>query len=116
MSAIQHAIKTALSIYGQRFSLIHGIYSEHGYVVSTPTTLCLARPCIEREWERWVELDEADAWWVEMAIGPNALSNLLKQFPFRLPRVGWQRGARGDDRPRFYNYDRLIKFSHEHKR
>lgn len=104
-------IRIALSIYGEQFAQTHGIYSEHGYVVSSPSSLCMARPCVERDWQRWVRPDEADAWWVEMAIGPRALQSLIKQFPFPLPRVGWQRGARGDDRARFYNYERLTKFS-----
>jgi hypothetical protein len=105
------AIQKALSIYGSRFAQIHGVYSEHGYVVSTPTTLCFGRPCMEQDWQLWTTLDKADAWWVEMVIGSGALSSLIKQFPFPLPRVGWQRGANNDDRPRFYNYERLTKFS-----
>lgn len=107
-----YAIDKAIERYGDNFSLIHGHYTKYGYCVSSPTTLCLARPCIERDWQRWVQPEQADAWWVEIAIGP--LCDILHYFPFKLPRVGWQRGWRDDGRPRFYNLDRLTKFRNVH--
>jgi hypothetical protein len=102
------AVEKALAHYGSHFNLIHGHYSQYGYVVSSPDSLCLARPCVERDWRQWVQPEEADAWWVEIAIGP--LPRLLHYFPFKLPRVGWMRGWRNDERVRFYDYERLTKF------
>jgi hypothetical protein len=105
-----YAIDKAIERYGHNFNLIHGHYSKFGYVVSSPDTLCLARPCVESNWREWVEPQEADAWWIEIAIG--RLPNIIHYFPFKLPRVGWQRGWRNDERPRFYSLNRLIKLSH----
>lgn len=101
------AISKAFDLYGPDFARMHGLYLEHGYCYSEPSMLALARPCISNEHERWVTREEADAWWVELVIGPNALSILYSHIPFPLSKIGWAREFKGKPQPRFYNYYKL---------
>jgi hypothetical protein len=100
-------IKQALDLYGADFARIHGIYSEYGYCYSEPDQLVLFRPCREAEHETWTPLVEADAWWVELAIGDGALPYLISRAPHYLPRIGWAREFKGRPQPRFYDFNRL---------
>ena len=69
--------------------------------------LALARPCISNDHERWVQPEEADAWWVQLVIGPDALSILYSHIPFPLSKIGWAREFKEKPQPRFYNYYKL---------
>jgi len=69
--------------------------------------LALARPCDSKDYTRWIERDEADAWWVEIVIGDGALKALLGKIPFHLEKIGWRRDFKGGHYPRFYNFQRL---------
>jgi hypothetical protein len=93
MSAIAEAIK----LYGPDFPRVHGLYLEHGYCYSEPAVLALARPCIQSDYKRWVGPEEADAWWVELVVGPLGLATLYSHIPFPLPKnwlgTGVQRKA-----------------------
>ena len=101
------AISEALNIYGSDFPRVHGLYLEHGYCYSEPSMLALARPCDSSDYKRWVSPHEADAWWVEMVVGENALSILYSHIPFPLKQIGWAREFKGRPQPRFYNYYKL---------
>jgi hypothetical protein len=101
------AISEAIQLYGADFSRVHGLYLEHGYCYSGPTVLVLARPCIESDYKRWVSVEEADAWWVEMAVGPLGLLALYSNIVFPLPKIGWAREFKGKPKPRFYNFSKL---------
>jgi len=100
-------IKKALALYGEDFARIHGIYSEYGYVYSDPKCLVLARPCREAEYAEWTTVAEADAWWVELAIGDGALPYFARIAPHHFPRIGWAREFKGRPHPRFYNFNRI---------
>lgn len=69
--------------------------------------LALARPCISDNHSAWVSPKEADAWWVEMVVGHNALPILYSHIPFPLPKIGWAREFKGKPTPRFYDYYKL---------
>lgn len=101
------AIKQAIELYGSDFPRVHGLYLEHGYCYSEPEMLALARPCVSGDHLRWVSPNEADAWWIELAIGKDALSILYSHIPFPLPKIGWAREFNGRPNPRFYNYNKL---------
>jgi hypothetical protein len=103
MSAIAEAIK----LYGPDFPRVHGLYLEHGYCYSEPAVLALARPCIQSDYKRWVGPEEADAWWVELVVGPLGLATLYSHIPFPLPKIGWAREFKGKPTPRFYNFSKL---------
>jgi hypothetical protein len=85
------------------------LYLEHGYCYSEPSMLALARPCHTDHYEKWVERDDANAWWVQLVIGPNAMATLLTKLPFPLPFIGWSRDFKGRPMPRFYQLDRLLQ-------
>lgn len=106
MTALGHAIR----LYGADFSRIHGIYVRHGYTYSDPDHLGLARPCLEAEPERWVEIGKADAWWIELAVG--GLDVLIGKLPYSLPRIGWCREFKGKPQPRFWDMNNLIRKLH----
>lgn len=110
MSAIQDALK----LYGPDFARLHGLYLERGYCYSEPNLLALARPCRVAKYQLWCEKDDADAWWVELVVGPNALRHLYSHIPFYLPRIGWRRDFKGDCRPRFYDFNRLALTLNKH--
>lgn len=104
MGAIQEAIK----LYGaDTFSRLHGLYSEHGYVYSEPSMLALARPCNSLEPHKWIETRDADAWWVELVVGKDALRHLYAHIPFPLAKIGWRRDFKSGHYPRFYNFYKL---------
>lgn len=103
------AIQTAILLYGNEFSRVHGLYSQYGYVYSEPNCIALARPCIMDDYISWCKTEDADAWWIEFVCGPGALHKLLGRLPFDLPRIGWVRGFKGKDNPRFYELNRLKK-------
>ena len=100
MSAIQHA----LQLYGPDFARIHGAYLEHGFTYSEPEMLGLARPCDSSDYTKWIDAKDADAWWVELVIGPRSLPILLSKIPFDLPKIGWRRDFKYNRPPRFYNF------------
>lgn len=110
MSAIQDAIK----LYGNDFARLHGLYLERGYCYSEPGMLALARPCVEADYRMWVEPNQADAWWVELAIGRNSLGILYSHIPFALPKIGWRRDFKGDERPRFYDFYKVANIIKRH--
>ena len=102
------AIRKALELYGPEFPSVHGLYLEHGNTYSEPGMLGLARPCDSTNYQKWVDLADADAWWVELAVGPNALGILYSHIPFPLARIGWARQLGGRQRePRFYNFQKV---------
>lgn len=104
-----NAIGKAIEMLGPKFSALHGFYLRHGYCYSEPDMLALARPCDHEDPDRWVEPDKADAWWVELAIGEKALPTLISKIPFNLKYIGWRRGFKGKDKPRFYNLERVVR-------
>lgn len=101
------AIRNAIELYGSDFSRVHGIYLEHGYTYSDPDILALARPCCIARPQSWVELRDADAWWVQLVIGHGALAALYNHLPFPLPKIGWARDFNGKREERFYDFQRL---------
>lgn len=101
------AIQYALQLYGPDFSRIHGLYLEHGYCYSQPDMLALARPCVMARHEDWVDKTDADAWWIHLVIGENALWSLYRHLPFVLPYIGWERTFKGKPQPRFYKFRKL---------
>ena len=101
------AIRDAINLYGTDFYRVHGLYLEHGYCYSEPSMLAIARPCDSKNHTLWVPEHEADAWWVEMVIGPNALHILYEHIPFSLGLIGWAREFKGKPTPRFYNFHTL---------
>jgi hypothetical protein len=101
------ALRDAIELYGSDFSRVHGLYLEHGFCYSEPKMLALARPCNSEDYQKWIPLHEADAWWVELVIGPNAMGTLYSKLPFELKSIGWAREFNGKPEPRFYNFDRL---------
>lgn len=100
-----NAIQTALRFYGPSFNRIHGLYSQHGYVISEPDRMLLGRPCVESDYLRWCPKEEADAWWLEWGCGD--IFPLIQRIPFELPRIGWAREFKGSPHPRFYDFHRL---------
>lgn len=105
--ALPNAVAEGLRLYGDQFARTHGVYSQYGYVYSEPGRICMFRPCKRENWQEWVLGGEADCWWVELAIGYKSLRRFWQVAPYHLPYVGWQRGLRGNDAPRFYSFDRL---------
>lgn len=55
----------------------------------------------------WCEMEEADAWWIELAIG--GMDVLLGKLPFAFPRIGWAREFKGKPEPRFWDMNTLAK-------
>ena len=110
MSAIQDALK----LYGTDFPRLHGLYLERGYCYSEPSMLALARPCNMADYKLWVEPHQADAWWVELVVGPGALGILYSHIPFALPNIGWRRDFKGDERPRFHDFHKLANIIKRH--
>lgn len=104
------AIKDALSLYGPEFPSVHGLYLEHGFTYSEPGMLALARPVVKENYKRWLGPDEyrlADAWWVELVVGDDALGILYLHIPFNLPHIGWSREFKGKPEARFYDFYKL---------
>lgn len=101
------ALRDAIGLYGSDFSRIHGLYLEHGFCYSEPDMLALARPCNSDDYSKWIPTHEADCWWIELVIGPDAMGTLYSKLPFDLEKVGWGREFNGKPQPRFYSFDRV---------
>lgn len=100
-----NALRTAIALYGDDFSRVHGIYVRHGFTYTDPDHIGLARPCREEAPLEWCEFKDADAWWVELAVG--GVGELLKKLPYEFPRIGWAREFKGRGHPRFYDFNKL---------
>ncbi len=101
------AIQDAIALYGPDFPRLHGMYLERGFCYSEPTMLALARPCLVERYEEWVEPQDADAWWIELCVGPNALSIMYSKIPFPFAKIGWRRDFKNKPIPRFYDFYKL---------
>jgi hypothetical protein len=116
------ALRTAIEIYaqlGRNFAEVHGQYSEHGYVFSTPQWLIMARPVRRDNPGAWLKVQdigqafpscpEADAWYVQIAVGRGALGRFVQHMPFHLPFICWRRSLKdASQRLRFYRLDRVL--------
>ena len=101
-----NALAEAVGLYGDLFSAAHGWYTANGYTYTTPECILLFRPCRKSDYAKLCSLEEADCWWVELAIGSRAPGVLAIVCPHPLPYVGWQRGIRDDPKPRFFPFQK----------
>jgi hypothetical protein len=108
--ATLNAIQWGIDNYGDFFGKLHGYYLQHGYAYSEPGILLLYRPCKRDDPAKWVELADADCWWIELAYGLGAMERLVTLVPRRLAWVGFQRGLRGFETPRFYKTHQFLRY------
>ncbi len=60
----------------------------------------------------------AHAWWVWLAVGPNALQRFCELVPYPLPQVAFAREKKGRSETKLYSFQRfetLAKFNHGRK-
>lgn len=82
-------------------------YLTHGFVFANPAALLLGRPIISSEGpKRWLTPEEyhlADCWYVKLAVGKGAVRWFLRQMPWPLPKLAWERGFSGKEKLRIYS-------------
>lgn len=84
-------------------------FLDCGYVFATPDRLLLARPIQRADWRRWVTPAEADAWFVQLAVGRGSIRWFVEQMPVWLPWIAHRRDMRGDDRLHCVQTDQLMR-------
>lgn len=67
---------------------------RHGYVFSSPRYLLLGRRV-------------GHGWFIYLAAGRNCLREFLRLMPYYLPYIGWAREAKGREKVRWYQTDRV---------
>lgn len=90
----KHAIAHAAEFYQERgldFSKDLTYYLRYGVVVSTPDRFLLAKPARVACPLDYVDVSEADAWFVHFAWGKGALQKLLADAPRFLPWICFHR-------------------------
>lgn len=66
-------------------------YLRFGYVFSTPEHFLMAAPVTLPDIAHLARPGEADAWYVRLAVGHGAMRWFIRQMPWSLPFVCWNR-------------------------
>ena len=86
-------------------------YAAHGYVFITPDSFLLGKAVSSKSdvhpQDQW-NVEDPDAWYVNMAVGKNGVSKFIKRIPYPLPLVGWMRQLK--DKPvKFYKFNTISR-------
>jgi len=103
-SAIYQA-KELYHTHGLNLAKDIGAYLEHGVVIKFEDRMMLARPINLGRPREWLAAtgDEADAWYVHLAIGTGLVRWFIAQMPYFLPSIAWRREFTGS--PHLHIYD-----------
>jgi hypothetical protein len=96
MTKLEKAVKFYDKI-NQDFFRDVSIYLEHGFVYSDPNSILLAKPVKKNDGcpiNKWIEHDDADAWYVHFAIGENCFKQWWSKIPFKLSYIGFGRALK----------------------
>ncbi len=106
------AIEQAANLYakhGLKLSVDLERYLKWGYVFVTPDRVLLARPLnTAKGVDHWPEEKDADAWYVKLAVGENAMRWFFDRMPYALPFVAWKRDFKSaSDKLHIHRTERL---------
>jgi len=109
-----NAIMQAKALYekeGRNFEERLGWYLVNGLVVSREDRFLMAKPIDSSVGEYDWSPDKPDTWYVEVAVGKNALEWFLLQAPYRLPKLAWRRFKQRESKLKYYNTEQFERFS-----
>lgn len=110
MQAIQEA-KALFQERGLSFEERLGWYLQNGVVISTPERFIMGRMINSQRGDVDWNPDDADCWYVEVAVGKSCLEWFLCQAPIRLPKLAWRRFKDPEERLRCYNTSTFERFA-----
>ena len=84
-------------------------YCAHGYVWISPNSFLLAKPVSSKSEtppaDQW-NVEDADAWYVNMAVGD--VKDFINKIPYPLPLVGWMRETKNQP-IRWYDLKKILR-------
>ena len=85
------------------------MYASHGYVWINPEGFLLAKPVNSKSevhpQDQW-NVEDADAWYVNMAVGE--VKDFISKIPYPLPLVGWMRETKKQPM-RWYDLKKILR-------
>ena len=84
-------------------------YLQYGYVFAEPGRLLLGRPCVSTRIKDWVAAEDADGWYVRLAVGKGAVKWFVERMPFYLPWLCWHRQFKDKGHLHVHSTDRLLR-------